>query len=353
MTLDFAEPALDGGASRRIDPAFRAHYLTIFRLCMRQLGDPCDAEDAAQETFRRALQQQGGVVGDPLPWLITVARNVCIDELRRRRSGRDALVRSATRAITPDPDGDGVTNPERVVVGRMFVNELLDCLTPAERRVVAGSLIDGRSGGELAASLGVTASTARVLLARARGKLRRYLEDGQALVTGGAFAGWRGAERLRQRLLSRPLALQARPEMLLPALVMTAVVSGATGSAATGGLVVGDVGRPRSEPRHSYRGGPERVVAIRRGAATAESRSGLRQRLRRLAELLVRPHHLHGRQRRVLTLVLHAVPQHRRRSELELRPQQRLGVAAASHPAVELRGRTLLRRGRQPAADHH
>lgn len=225
MTLDFAEPALDGGASRRIDPAFRAHYLTIVRLCMRQLGDPNDAEDAAQETFRRALQQRDGVVGDPLPWLIAVARNVCIDELRRRRSGRTALERTAAAGSASQSDAEGEDNPERVVVGRMFVHELLGRLTPAERRVVAGTVMDGQSGGEVAASLGVTASTARVLLARAREKMRRYLSDGQAAMNGLVFLGWRTSMRVRHRVLARPVAMQPRVELLFPALVMTALVS--------------------------------------------------------------------------------------------------------------------------------
>jgi len=134
VTLEFADPALNGGASRLMDPAFRAHYFTILRLCMRQLGDRSDAEDAAQETFRRALQQREGMIGDPLPWLITVARNVCIDELRRRRTGRGAVERTVARTSESLSDGEITENPERVVVGRMFVNELLRQLTPAERR---------------------------------------------------------------------------------------------------------------------------------------------------------------------------------------------------------------------------
>src|SRR3982074_3563566 len=138
MTLEFADPVLTGGAPpRRPELYFSAHYLSVMRVCMRQLGDHNDAEDATQETFRRALQQGIGAVEDPLPWLLTVARNVCVDELRRRRSGQTALkhevaVRANTRTRTEDPN----CNPEPMVVGRMFVGELLGRLTPAERRAV-------------------------------------------------------------------------------------------------------------------------------------------------------------------------------------------------------------------------
>ena len=248
MTLEFAQPAPPAGLpARAIDPAFNAHYLTILRLCMRQLGDRSDAEDATQETFRRALQQREMVVGDPLPWLIAVARNLCIDELRRRRTGRGVLERTAAQSTGTQEDAASVENPERVVVGRMFVNELLGQLTPAERRVVAGTLVDGQCGGDLAASLGVTTSTARVLLARARQKLRRYLEDGQAQLTGIGFAGWRALDGLRQRVFGGPAAFMPRPELLLPALVITALVSTA-GAPAAGGAPTSGVNTGTTPP---------------------------------------------------------------------------------------------------------
>jgi RNA polymerase sigma-70 factor, ECF subfamily len=237
MTLEFADPALVGGhGSRLADRYFSAHYLAIMRYCLRQLGDRPDAEDATQETFRRAFQQGIGQEEDPLPWLLTVARNVCVDEIRRRRSGRTALERSAWFAFAERPGHDDPSrDPEPVVVGRMFVSELLGQLTPAERRVVTGRL-DGHSGTEMAATFGITASTTRVLLARAKEKLRRYLDDGRASLSALGATGSRLVHGARQRVLGHGWALQLRPELLLPALVITAVVGGnAAASAPAGG----------------------------------------------------------------------------------------------------------------------
>jgi RNA polymerase sigma-70 factor (ECF subfamily) len=231
MTLDFADPVRTGGASRHADPLFNAHYLTIMRLCMRQLGDRTDAEDATQETFRRALQQRDRVVGDPLPWLLTVARNVCVDELRRRSSGRTASERMAAVRGCEEPDEKLHSNPEHIVVGRMFVGDLLGRLTPAERRVVAGRVLGGESGDQAAAAMGVTASTTRVLLARARGKLRRYLAEEPGLMAGILVAGRRTSMNLRRRLLGRSWTLQGSAEMLLPALVVSALTAGTLGPA--------------------------------------------------------------------------------------------------------------------------
>ena len=242
MTLEFADPALSGGtAFGQRDRFFGAHYLTILRLCIRQLGDVSDAEDATQETFRRAVQHSDDVVGDPLPWLIAVARNVCIDELRRRRSGRTILERSAAQGAAGEADSTAEANPEHHVIGRMVVGEFMGTLTPAERRVVTKRLVEGATGGDLAASVGVTASTTRVLLARAREKLRRYLEEGSSVLGGAGMAGWYG---LRQRVLGRPWLAQPRVALLLPPL-MAGVMFGGAGAPAA--VALGGAGTQRIE----------------------------------------------------------------------------------------------------------
>lgn len=165
------------------DPsALSAHYPEILRLCQRMLGNPEDAADAAQETFRRALQQPPGVIADPRRWLAAVARNICIDEMRRRREGRSLVERSAEQIAATQATGG---EPEHTVLGRMFVGELLGQLTDAERRVVAARLVDDRSTRELAATLGVAPVTTRVLLARGLGRLRRYLAESPARLGGG------------------------------------------------------------------------------------------------------------------------------------------------------------------------
>src|SRR5688572_28990602 len=57
-------------------------------LCRRLVNDPTRVDDLAQETFLRALSHIDQFrPGDRLwPWLSTIARNVCIDELRARRT---------------------------------------------------------------------------------------------------------------------------------------------------------------------------------------------------------------------------------------------------------------------------
>jgi RNA polymerase sigma-70 factor (ECF subfamily) len=63
---------------RRYGPAVRAR-------CRAMCGET-DADEALQETFLRAWRAQGRFDGrHPLAWLQTIARNTCVDILRRRR----------------------------------------------------------------------------------------------------------------------------------------------------------------------------------------------------------------------------------------------------------------------------
>ena len=59
----------------------------VYNLCYRMLGDPLEAEDAAQESFWRAYQALKRY--DPqrsfITWLLSIAAHYCIDQQRRKR----------------------------------------------------------------------------------------------------------------------------------------------------------------------------------------------------------------------------------------------------------------------------
>ena len=59
----------------------------IASLCRRMVRDPSAAEDLAQDAFQRAFAALPRFRGDASPrtWLHAIARNVCLDWLRRER----------------------------------------------------------------------------------------------------------------------------------------------------------------------------------------------------------------------------------------------------------------------------
>ena len=63
-------------------------YDKIYRYCYFRLHDRQLAQDITQETFLRFYGQSLSLdKGKELPYLYTVARNLCIDEFRRRKFG--------------------------------------------------------------------------------------------------------------------------------------------------------------------------------------------------------------------------------------------------------------------------
>lgn len=69
-----------------MQPNLKEQYDKIYRYCYVKLGNPQLAEDLTQETFLRSLESERFLAGgSPLAFLYTVARNLCIDEYRRKK----------------------------------------------------------------------------------------------------------------------------------------------------------------------------------------------------------------------------------------------------------------------------
>jgi len=65
----------------------QAYQTAVYNLCYRMLGQREDAEDATQETFLRAYMHLHRYDANRrfLNWILTIASNLCIDRLRKRR----------------------------------------------------------------------------------------------------------------------------------------------------------------------------------------------------------------------------------------------------------------------------
>ncbi len=69
------------------------HYRSVFAFCLGQMGNVHDAEDAAQEVVLRGFRNIGRLRLDSgvRPWLLKIARNLCLDQLRRDGRIRKAI----------------------------------------------------------------------------------------------------------------------------------------------------------------------------------------------------------------------------------------------------------------------
>src|ERR1700704_3005426 len=71
-----------------VEDAFALHYSAVVRHVQRLMRDPDDSYDltlTAWEKAQRAWDRRPSVALEIKPWLFRIARNACVDELRRRQ----------------------------------------------------------------------------------------------------------------------------------------------------------------------------------------------------------------------------------------------------------------------------
>ena len=106
-SMDTDEPLIAALADD-LDGSFEAlvlaHQDRIYSIALRMLGDPRDAEEAAQDALVRAYRALAGYDAARIrelrlrPWLATIVLNLCRSRLSRRRAGReDRRCRSISR----------------------------------------------------------------------------------------------------------------------------------------------------------------------------------------------------------------------------------------------------------------
>jgi len=143
----------------------------IFNLCYRMLGDPAEAEDAAQETFLRAFAQLAryDVSRSFKTWLFSVASHHCIDRLRRRRL---TWLSIEDEPLEPHPAlREQSAGPEEASVQReqsAAIAALLARLSPEDRGVVVMRYWHDLSYEEIADANNTSVSAVKSRLHRAR-----------------------------------------------------------------------------------------------------------------------------------------------------------------------------------------
>jgi RNA polymerase sigma-70 factor (ECF subfamily) len=139
----------------------------VWRLCAH-LVDPGSADDLTQETYLRAVTAIGRFRGDSSAktWLLTIARRVCADSVRRRTRRRRALLRRG-----PEPE---VVAPS---AGHVELQAVMATLSSDRRTAFTLTQVLGLSYEEAAEVVGCPVGTIRSRVARARADLVDALAD--------------------------------------------------------------------------------------------------------------------------------------------------------------------------------
>ena len=159
---------LQRGELRAFDALYERHSRALFNFILRLLRDESLAEDVFQETCMRVLKNAGRF--DPRArfrtWLYTVAHNLSMDELRRRRR-RMSIPAGELPRPTPEPD------PHERLVEDESARRLLGGLKPELRAVVVLRVLHGYSQEETARIVGAPVGTVKSRLHHALKRLRQ------------------------------------------------------------------------------------------------------------------------------------------------------------------------------------
>ena len=145
-------------------------------LCRAMVRDLEAAEDLTQEVFGRAFIGLRSFHGEASTrsWLLTIARNRCIDHLRRQsRESQAARLEDSA----PDHRLDDSPLPADLVARRHQVKNALNALGEIERALVVLHFRHGLDHEELTEVFGLRDGTVGARLSRAVARIRATLEQ--------------------------------------------------------------------------------------------------------------------------------------------------------------------------------
>jgi len=162
-----------GQDNRYFQELFNRHWRGMFQISCSILKETASAEDAVQSTFERAFREIGRFDENRTrngfhAWVVRICRNICLDELRRRR------IRALLAPVPEIP-----VEPEECAAGqRVLIHEAFEILNNLEEnyRVCYLLKIEGYSYEEIASLTGYSSKEVKTYNRTARRNLMKAIE---------------------------------------------------------------------------------------------------------------------------------------------------------------------------------
>ncbi|HXI04619.1 MAG TPA: sigma-70 family RNA polymerase sigma factor [Candidatus Saccharimonadales bacterium] len=167
----------------------RAHQGRVYAVAWHYMRSPEEARDAAQDVFIRVYRKLDTFRGGDtfLPWLLRLARNVCLDRLREKAArppASDLPVEEGPQiaAEGPSPEDSAETEGRKRLLYRA-----LDRMSEKGREMILLKEIQGLALEEISSLLGLPVGTVKSRSNRARLELAsaiRRLDPGYGAAGG-------------------------------------------------------------------------------------------------------------------------------------------------------------------------
>lgn len=170
---DLARRFVQGGEAE-LEEVIARYGTRLFRYCYHTLCDYHAAEDVTQTVLIKAYQGRSGFKGGSLlsTWLYQIAYHACMDHLRKNKPVLPLFAAEDVPVHMDEADEFG-----------QEVMAAMSRLSPLERTVVYGRIVEERTYGELAGISGESEAALRKRYERAKQKLADILRSAEKMAS--------------------------------------------------------------------------------------------------------------------------------------------------------------------------
>lgn len=154
---------------------YEEYYDRIARYAYTRIGDRCEAEDIASETFLKALESLKGYRDQGIPiqaWLFRIAHNLVVDYLRRVTKNREVPVEIIKTIDNADPAATAEIN-----IQVESVKKAMEKLTEEQKEVLQLRFFGGLTSREVGDIMHKTDGAVHEMQRAALEKLRQMLNE--------------------------------------------------------------------------------------------------------------------------------------------------------------------------------
>lgn len=165
-----------------LEALYDRYARVVFSFAVRIVRDGQVAEEVSQEAFMRSWQQSGRFElnrGNYASWLLSIAHNLAIDELRRsQRRPQKADMVDITDVLRSEVDTTvNIEEAAEATELRGTIRNAMDHLPESQRRVIELAYFEGLSQREVAAFLNEPLGTIKTRMRLGMQKLKELLAE--------------------------------------------------------------------------------------------------------------------------------------------------------------------------------
>lgn len=166
-----------GGDKSAFEKLYHGHVTPLYRYVLVRMRNREDAQDIVQEAFLKAYEALPGYEargGSFLPFLFTVARNLLINQSKRKRP---ITMENSDIDNMQEGGGESTAYAAEVREIKEEIGRAMDVLTDTEREVIELKFFAEQTYTQIAKTMGKREDAIRQHVARSMKKMRFYMQQ--------------------------------------------------------------------------------------------------------------------------------------------------------------------------------